>query len=232
MKRQMIRLLEAGALVLIFSFGVRAEGGSTVAAAGPVFSAGLSCGYLGGAAGQLSGRVNDFATGFPLAARFGVGYASVEPGKSAAARQVFINDATNGIPEESGNRWDLRLDLMYPVRLLSLPRAYVYGGPRYSRFKANFKYIGGNEDFDVLSNQWGFGSGLESNFAVSPKLDLVITTGLDCFQRATLSGHDTSYSPDGDDSNGRDGYSYDDADDAINQPRVELQLMVGFSYRL
>jgi hypothetical protein len=232
MKRQVSLLIQTGALIVALTLGAQGQTDPSVPGPGPTFSAGLSLGYLGGTAGQVSGRVSDFATGFPLSARLGVGYASVEPGKSAAARQVFINDATNGIPEESGNRWDFRLDLLYPVDLLSLPRAYIYGGPRYSRFKANFKYIGGNEDFDVLSNQWGFGSGLESNFSVSPRFDLVITTGLDYFQKATLSGHDTAYSPGGDDSNGRDGYTYDDADDAIDQPGFELQLMVGFSYRL
>lgn len=213
-------------LLLLLSTGLSAQ----PAPAGPTLSGGVELGYYGGTGFQAFGTVSNVATGFPMNIRFAFGYTSVEPGLSAEARQVFINDATNGIPEEKGRQLDFRMDLLYPVKILNLQRAYLFGGPRHARFLANFKYVGGNEDFDVKSNQWGIGSGVESYFAMSPRVDLVLHLGVDYYFESTLTGHDTAYSPDGDNSNGRDGYTYDDADNAIDQPKVEPRVMLGFAY--
>ena len=199
-------------------------------ASGPQFSAGFVAGYKDGTGFSLYGRVDRFAQDFPLSLKIGLGYASVEPGSATEARSIFINDATNGIPEESGRVWDFRLDFMYPIEVAGLRRAYVLGGPRYTRFVGNFKYIGGNEDFDVKSNQWGFGLGAESYFAISRTFDLVLSGGYEYFPTARLSGHDTSYSPDNDNVNSRNDYTFDDADNAINQPRHRILFMLGLSY--
>jgi len=193
-------------------------------------SGGLELGYFGGPGFQLFGMVNNVAREFPMNLRLAIGYTTLEPGKSAEARRVFINDATNGTPEEKGRQMDFRFDLLYPVNILGMSRSYIYGGPRYARFVGNFKYVGGNEDFDVISKQWGVGGGVESYFAMSERVDLVMQLGADFFSKSDLQGHDTRYAPDGDDSNGRDGYTYDDADEAINQPTFEPRLMMGFSY--
>ena len=56
---------------------------------GPKFHGGLNFGYNGGFGGQLNFTISSFQSGFPLSARFGVGYTSVEPGKSDEARRVF-----------------------------------------------------------------------------------------------------------------------------------------------
>ncbi len=197
----------------------------------PVLYGSLILGYYGGAGFHASGTVTDLARGLPVDIRFGIGRAGVEPGKALDARRVFINDATNGVPEEAGRLWDFRLDVLYPVRLWDGDRSFVFVGPRHSRFTANFNFVGGNEDFDVISRQWGFGAGMETSFPVSRRVELVVSAGADYFVSSTLSGHDTSYSPDGDDANARDGYGYDDADDSINQPKVEPRLMTGVSYR-
>ena len=215
-------------LLLLMSIAVTSQ--EMPGASGPVVSGGFKVGYFGGPGFQVFGMARNVATGFPMNVRFALGYTSVEPGLSAEARQVFINDATNGIPEEKGRQMDFRLDMLYPVRILNLHRAFVSGGPRHARFVGNFKYIGGNEDFDVKSNQWGIGSGFESYFAMSPRVALVFHLGVDYYFESKLTGHDTQYAPDGDDSNARDGYTYDDADEAINQPKVEPRLMMGFSY--
>lgn len=196
----------------------------------PKFSASVSLGTSGGIGGEINAMVSNVASGFPMNIRGGVGYSSTEPGISADARRIFINDATNGVPEESGRIWGFKLDLMYPVRLLSIERAYLYGGPRYTEFVANFKYIGGNEDFDVRSSQWGFGSGLEAYFPINNRIDLSFTTGLDYLAEANLQGHDTMYSPDGTTGNERNDYTYDDADAAINQPKFEIRAMLGLQY--
>jgi len=194
------------------------------------FSAGLLMGYSSGFSIQGYGLVSNFAEGFPLRARLGLGYVATEPGDALAARRIFINDATNGIPEESGRTWALKLDVQYPVSLLSMERAFLFGGLRYARFTGNFKFVGGNEDFDVTSNHWGLGAGLESYFMVSPRFDMVLTAGLDYFFSSSLSGHDTSYSPEGEDQNPRNDYTYSDADAAIGQPKLDPVLMLGFAY--
>jgi hypothetical protein len=198
---------------------------------GPEIYFGVLAGYYNGGGFQLNAMFAKFAENFPMNARFGFGYSSVEPGSAAEARQIFINNATNGIPEEQGRLWSFNLDLMYPFKFAGLQRNFLSAGPRYARYTGNFKYIGGNEDFDVTSNSWGLGAGLESHFAMGTKIDLVLTAGYDDYPTTTLSGHDTQYSPDGDNVNPREDFTYSDADAAIDQPKGVPRLMFGINYR-
>jgi hypothetical protein len=194
------------------------------------WQAGLLAGYKGGFGIRATGTVSGFTPSFPVSARLGISYVSVDAGHPLDARRVFINDATNGVPQEKGHYWDFSFDLLYPISLGSLERAQLYGGLRHARFTGNFRFIGGNEDFDINSNHWGFGSGLETYIGVTRSVDIVVSGGFDYYFSSRMTGHDTSYSPDGDDVNPRQGYSYDDADEAVGQPGFELQLMVGFDY--
>ncbi len=199
---------------------------------GPRVAMGLAMGSSGGFEGAFDLLFSALAPGLPLDLRLGAGYASVNSGDPVAARRVFINDATNGVPQRSGRKWDYNLDLILPLSGFLSSGTYLYAGPRYTRFVANFKYVGGNEDFDVRSNQWGIGAGLGSQFSISPKFALVVSTGVDYLAEAELRGHDTSYSPDGQTGNERDDYTFADADEAIDQPNVELRLMLGLRYSL
>ncbi len=194
------------------------------------WQAGLLAGYKGGFGIRASGTVSGFTPSFPVKARLGIGYVSVDAGRPLDARRVFINDATNGVPQKKGHYWDFNLDLLYPISLGSLPRAHLYGGLRHARFTGNFKFVGGNEDFDIKSNHWGFGAGLETYIGASPRFDVVISAGLDYYFSSRMTGHDTSYSPDGDDVNPRLDYTYDDADEAVGQPGFEFQFLLGFNY--
>ena len=194
------------------------------------FSGGLMLGYSGGTSFQLDGMVGNFADGFPMKMQFGIVYSRLNPGNSLDARRVFINDNTNGDPEKTGSKWDFRLDFLYQVHWLSLKELYILGGPRYSRFNAHYDFIGGNEVFDIGSNQWGWGLGVRTDFPISRKLDFVVSTGADYYLNNTISGHDTSYSPDGEDVNARNDYDYDDADEAIDQPKFQLRLLIGVNY--
>jgi len=195
-------------------------------------SAGLLGGYSGGAGFQSHATVAGFSPRLAAALRFGIERTSLDPGDPEDARQIFINDATNGTPEKSGRVWAYRLDVIYPV---SAPRRTdhrvdFFGGPRYARFTGNFRYVGGNEDFEVRGGQWGWGAGLDVGFPLTARTELAVVGGIDYFLRSTLSGHDTSYSPDGTEVNERDGHDYEDADDAVNQPGFEPRLLAGVNY--
>lgn len=219
------------ALLLISGTALQAQDAATEGKQGALFSTGLMIGYTSGFGVEAFGVASNFAEGFPLQARLGLGFTSVDAGSPPEARRVFINNATNGIPEKSGQTWDFSLDVGYPVHLFSMQRAFVAGGVRYARFKGNFKYVGGNEDFDVKSSHWGLGAALQSYFAMGGRFDLVLNAGLDYFFSSTLTGHDTSYDPDGTAVNPREDYTYTDADAAVGQPKLSPILMLGMNYR-
>ena len=200
------------------------------ATSGPQCNAGLQIGYLGGAGVQVNGTLSNFAEALPVSLRAGIAYARTSPGDPLDARRVFINDATNGTPETDGHLWDIRLDLVRPVHIGSLPRTSLLVGARYSRFTAHFLYVGGNEDFVVNSNAWGLGAGLQSLFAIGSQVDLALSTGLDYYFPSALYGHDTWYNPDDQNVHPREGYTYSDADASINQPRIELRVLLGLNY--
>jgi len=193
-------------------------------------SLGVQAGLRAGIGVEGNAMVKDFAEGFPMALRLAAGYSRREAGKADDARRIFINDNTNGTPEEKAWLWDIRFDFMYDFGWSSSADIYVTGGVRYSMFTANFKYIGGNEDFDVTSNQWGLGAGLEGYFNITQNLQFMVGGGVDYYFPSTLKGHDTEYNPDGDDVNPRNDYTYDDADDAINQLSWEPRALIGLSY--
>ena len=111
-----------------------------------------------------------------------------------------------------------------------MQRAYIYGGPRYSMFTGNFAFIGGNEVFDITSNQWGLGLGLKAYFAMGSRVDFVTSAGFDYYFASDITGHDTVYNPDGENINPRNDYTYETADDAINNPKFELLFLVGINY--
>jgi hypothetical protein len=196
----------------------------------PLVTGGISAGYTSGFGLQGNIIISDFAQDFPLSARFGISYTTLDPGDPAAARRIFINDATNGVPEKSGTDWNFRLDFLYRVSFLSMKRFYLFTGVRYSAFSAEFNFVDGNEFFHINSNQWGFGLGGESYFVLVPGFDLVFSLGGDYYFNSTLEGHDTSYSPDGQNINSRRGYTYYDADQAINQPKLVVRALIGFNY--
>lgn len=196
----------------------------------PFVTGGISLGYTGGFGLQGNLMVSNFAQDFPLSVRIALGYASFDPGDAWAARKIFINNATTGVPQKNGTDWNVRLDFLYRVNFLSIRRFYIFAGPRYSTFSGEFDFIDGNEFFKIDCNQWGVGLGAESYFMMIPNLDLVLSTGVDYYMNSTIDGHDTAYNPDGTSVNGRNGYTYDNADQAINQPKIMLRILAGFNF--
>ena len=196
------------------------------------FSIGSQFGMFNGVGGQISFMTTNFAENFPFSVKLATGLSYLDAGDALGARRVFINNNTNGIPEKSGKTWNFSLDFLYRYSVLNLRRNYFYAGPRYLMFSGNFNFIGGNEDFDVTSNQWGIGVGLENYFKIIPSIDLVINLGYDHYFSNTLYGHDTAYSPENDNVNPREEYKFEDADEVVNQPKAQIKALMGFRYNL
>ena len=201
--------------------------------------AGFLTGYNRGYGIQANVGLTNVGNESPIELRVGVGYTFLNPGNALDARRIFINNNTNGTPEKSGRSIDYRLDFIFHKPIFGLQHSYIILGPRGSSFKGNFAYIGGNEEFDVVSNQWGFGVGLENRTRLSTRLSLVVAVGLDYYIPSTLHGHDTSYSPDGDNVNPRNDnenddepFTYKDANEAIAQPGLMPYAMLGLTLNL
>ena len=224
----MKRLIFYSVFLLFISSAVNAQPTSTAFDFRPYFSGGLQAGYSGGLGFQANLTMSNFAQEFPFSMRFAAEYVFVNPGDPLDARKIFINDNTNGTPEKDGHTFDLRMDFMMPVKILT-NNTSVFFGPRYSFFTGNFNFIGGNEFFSVTSNQFGLGGGLETAFRMSYRMTFVLSGGVDYYFANNLAGHDTQYSPDGEDINPRN-YTYEDADTAINQPKLEFRIMTGINY--
>ena len=231
MKRR-LTLLVTSSLLFIISFSIHSQTNSKN-------SIEVQTGYNRGFGIIGSFTIHNIAEGLPGNIRFGLGYNRLSPGNAADARRIFINNATNGVPEKKGKSFDYRIDYMMPYTLFDLKNSYLVFGPRYSSFTANFNYVGGNENFDVTSKQWGIGLGAENYFKMTSNLDLVFAVGLDYFFNSTLKGHDTQYTPNNDNINPRDDnqnndtpFTFKDANKAIKQPQLMPRIMIGVSYHL
>jgi len=188
-------------------------------------------GYQDGMGLRLTGTAAHLVKDVPVGLAFGAGFASMDPGNAAAARRVFINDATDGTPQKSGYAWDLRLDAVWFFKVAHLTESGAFFGARRSVFAGRFRYIGGNEDFTVESTAWGVGLGFRGAIPLSTRWSLAFAAGLDWFPVLTLYGHDASYSSNGAIVNQRNNYTWADASSAINRPSLLPSLMVGASWR-
>jgi hypothetical protein len=176
---------------------------------------------------QLAKRV-------PLGLELGGGYShQFDPGDAEAARKIFINDTTGGTIEKYGYNLLVFLNLKYRVFTKDTFELFVNVGGRHNWYAAHFAFIGNNEVFDVKSDQWGIGVMAETRFAVSRKVFISLTAGIDYYFPAKIYGHGTYYyTPDGTDQNARNSYTYADADAAVNQPWLDFKAVAGVSYRL
>lgn len=203
------------------------------------YTAGIITGYNKGYGLQGNFTARNFEKDFPFQLRFGLGYTFLNPGNAADARRIFVNNATNGTPEKKGHSIDYRLDFMIPKTIFNIEDSYLVFGPRFSTFMGDFKYVGGNEDFEVKSHQWGIGADLENHFRLVKNIEFVLNYGLDFYFPSTMTGHDTSYSPDNDNVNPKNdnqndniAFNYKDADKAINQPKFMPHIMIGVNFNL
>jgi hypothetical protein len=233
-----LKPLLAGSALLMISLGSTIYG--QVTDKSPLkYSAGIITGYNRGFGIQTNITAYNFGKSFPIDIRFGIGLTLLNPGNAADARRIFINNATNGVPEKNGRSFDFRFDFLFPKTIFGNNNSYLVVGPRFSTFRGHFDYVDGNEVFDVTSSQWGIGLGLENHFKMTEKLSLFLTYGLDGYLPGTLTGHDTSYSPDNDNVNPEENnqndnnpFKYKDANKAINQPFLMPRFMIGFNLKL
>jgi hypothetical protein len=195
------------------------------------FTGNIQLGYFSGVELITSATFANFANGFPFAVRLGFGYSWASAGDEWMARRVYIDNNTNGTARSHAKIWDGRFDLMFPVDWLSLERTSVFAGVRRTKFTASFEYIDGDETFDVNTFQWGLGGGVETAFALSPRVDMTFSLGVDYFFRSELSGHDSYYYPNDINNDGIGTYTYKDADAAVSNPDLNTRLMTGIAYR-
>jgi hypothetical protein len=186
-----------------------------------------------GARGEV--MAYDVFRSVPLGFMFGFGYTRVDPGDALFARKVFINQNDNGTPEKSGYFLDFKLDAIWFFHVKGYERVGIFGGLRHDMFRGDFRYVGGNEDFEVRADDWGLGIGGRGEMRLSRTFSLVGSVGLDFYPVSTLNGHDATYSSNGGNTNARDDgngntYGWKDADKAINQPRLMPSLMVGVAW--
>jgi hypothetical protein len=203
------------------------------------YNAGVLLGYNRGFGVQTNFTAFNFSPAFRTKLRLGIGLTFLNPGNAADARRIFINDATNGVPEKNGNSFDFRFDFMFPKSVFGHSNSYIVLGPRFSTFRGHFDYVDGNEVFDVTSTQWGAGLGIEHRFRMTDKLSLSLAYGVDFYFPSTLTGHDTSYSPDNDNVNPEEDnqrdyipFEYRDANKAIRQPELMPRFMLGINLDL
>jgi hypothetical protein len=188
-------------------------------------------GYQQGFGIRAAGDASHLVKGLPLGLSFSVAYVMMDPGDPAAARSIFINDGTDGTPETSGQSWTLGLNLVWNLRVPGVEGFGLVLGPRFSAFSGRFKYVGGNEDFTVTSNEWGVGTGAQCTIPLSRHWGIALSAGFDWYPSATLYGHDTSYASDGTIVNGRNNYTWASANAAVNQPQFVPSILIGVAWR-
>lgn len=230
--------LFAGVIMLIISYGSVTYGQSADKSS-LKYNGGLSLGYNRGFGIQTSLSAFNFSPGFRAKLRLGIGMTFLNPGSAAEARRIFINNATNGVPEKNGRSLDVRFDFMFPRTYFGNSNSFLVMGPRYSTFRGHFNYVDGNEVFDVISRQWGAGLGFEHQFKMTEKLTLSLAYGLDFYVPSTLTGHDTSYSPNNENVNPENDnqhddvpFKYKDANKAIMQPQFMPRMLLGLNFNL
>jgi hypothetical protein len=233
-----IKGLLAGISMLLISVGSATYG--QVADTSPLkYYGGILTGYNRGFGIQANLTAYNFPKDLPIELRLGMGISLINPGNATDACRIFINNATNGVPEKNGRSFDFRFDFLFPKRIFGNDHSFLVLGPRFSTFRGHFDYVDGNEVFDVTSTQWGAGAGLENHFKLTQKLTLVLNYGVDIYLPGTLTGHDTSYSPNNDNVNPEENnqnndnpFTYKDADKAIRQPFIMPHFMIGVNFNL
>jgi hypothetical protein len=199
----------------------------------------ITAGYYAGPSVAGTMGFSDVFTKVPVSFEGEVGHSWTNPGDAALARDVFINNTDTGDEDsqKDGSVWDVGLNAVYPLNQTYGPvKFFVFGGPRYAHFDGHFEYVGGNEDFDVIANSWGLGGGLRGIMPLSQHFSAVLQLGIDYYWPTSIYGHDATYYPNNSNINARQldntGYTftYADAANAVNVPRIRPRVMIGLQF--
>jgi hypothetical protein len=191
-------------------------------------SADVLLGFNGGTGGQVGFKLADPYPQTPWGVRLSVAYIRSDVGDATQALLIFRDYVPATNPNETGVTWNARLDASYRFDSRTFSELSVFGGVRYASFTGTIEPVSGEEKLEVTSDPWGLGIGVEMNFEFGEKSDFVVVGGLDYYFRTDISDGRTTYSPGGEPIN---GYTYDEVDKAINQPRWEPLIMAGISFR-
>jgi hypothetical protein len=200
----------------------------------------ILAGYYAGPSVSATMGFTDIFSKVPIAFEGGIGHSWTNPGDPALARDVWINGTDTGDEDaqKDGSVWDLGLNAVYPLNQTYGPvKFFVFAGPRYAHFDGHFEYVGGNEDFDVIANSWGLGGGLRGVLPLSKNFNAVLQLGLDYYFPTSIYGHDATYYPNNANINARNNqeegnntYTYADATNAVNVPRIRPRVMIGIQF--
>jgi hypothetical protein len=92
----------------------------------PTYQVGISTGYYNGISWQLQVEVLDFATNFSLTPRLAIGHTYLDSGNSAAARRILLIMPRMAFRKKAVGTWNYRFDLLFPIKLKSIPNANYY----------------------------------------------------------------------------------------------------------
>lgn len=193
----------------------------------------LSFGYYGDMGTTLALRLDEDSADFPFFIQGRIGYIYQEdPGNAEEARKIFINDNAGGNIQKYGESYLVALDLGWKWKQFeSLEIEWVASG-LWNYYQAHFAFVGNNEAFAVKSAPFGVGLGgnMRLRFRDS-RSSLILKGGVEYFPKTLIDAHGTFYyTPDGQDDNPRNAYTYEDADAAVNQPDFRIFLQIGLLY--
>lgn len=193
----------------------------------------VALGYYDDLGATLGLRVEDSSSNFPffLQGRIGAIY-QMDPGKAEDARQIFINDNQGGNIEEYGLSYMVSLDFGWKIQLKESLQLELFASGILNHYEAHFAFIGNNEAFTVKTTALGIGIGGSLRVALSDsRSSLILKGGLEYFPKSQIDSHGTYfYTPDGEDDNPRNDYTYENADEAINQPVFRPYVQIGILF--
>jgi hypothetical protein len=191
---------------------------------------GADLGYRTGLGGELHLSLLNLAPNLPLGVhtQFGLYYV-FDPGDAAKAHEAFQGNETGAtLDSKKGRNMVAALDLSYRFLRTEGFELSALVGPRYDHFQGTYTFP--NEAFDVTSHTWGVGAGGMLELFSAPRVRVRLFAGADYYFRTKLSGHGSSYTPDGVDDDPAEGFDYEDADKAVRQPRFVPRVAIGVHF--
>lgn len=193
----------------------------------------VAVGYYDDLGLTLGLRVDGSDAGLPffIEGRVGAAY-QVESGNAEDARQIFINDNSGGSIEEFGLSYMAALDFGWKIISKESIELELFASGLLNYYEAHFTFVGNNESFTVQTTAFGIGLGSNLKIALSDSRSfLILKGGIEYFPKARIDAHGTYfYTTDGEDDTPRNDYTYENADESINQPYFRPYVQIGILF--